>query len=192
MKFTTERLNEMGVKEVSLKIDPLGGDLKAKDILMRNGISNDLAKPFTIYFVAYKHDGKQIGVIGRADGVIHRNHCDAPLLKLGAEYQKCRDVLFLNTIYVENAYEGCGIATDVLEKLPELVNRNMRSAVDAILLTPIPQVKGLDGQIVQMPMGMDFFNKWAYLTKFYSNRGFRFLNSFDGMGKLLNQKQRPD
>ena len=187
MTITTEKLTEMGVKEVSLKIDTNGGSDAARAILARNGVSRAYAQPFTVYFVAHKPDGKQLGVIGRADGVLHRGE-SAWDMGLDAAYQRCREFVFLNTIYVEEAYEGCGIATNVLERLPELVNSTMRGAVDAILLTPIPQVKGMDGQIVQMPsMDIGFLMKWAKLTQFYTNRGFKFLNGFDGMGKLLNQ-----
>jgi GNAT superfamily N-acetyltransferase len=187
MTFSTEKLTGMGVKEISLKIDPLGGSNAAKVILARNGVGRNLAQPFTVYFVAYKHNGKQIGVIGRADGVLHRDE-PARYMELDLKYHRCREVLFLNTIYVEDTYEGCGVATNVLERLPELVNETMNSTVGAILLTPIPQVKGPDGQIVQMPMGVDFMVKWAYLTQFYYKRGFRFLNNFEGVGKLVTQR----
>jgi GNAT superfamily N-acetyltransferase len=146
-----------------------------------------IAQPFTVYFVAYKHDGKQIGIIGRADGVLHRDE-PARYMKIDMRYHGCREIIYLNTIYVESVYEGCGIATNVLERLPELVNETMNGMVDAILLAPVPQVKGPDGQIVQMPMGVEYMAKWIYLTKFYGKRGFRLFNDFLSMGKIINQR----
>lgn len=181
MTINTQRLLDKGITSIQLELDPSGGSASAKATLLKYGISFKDAHPFSISFAGFGYECEKTDIVGIAEGILHR---DIQALQIDKTYTNCRQIIYLNTLFVEREYEGCGIASSVLDLMPELVNAEMDAAVDAIVLAPVPLVKNARGEIVQVTDASEFFMKSFYLMRFYSKRGFEMLQPMM-MGKIL-------
>ncbi len=182
--FSTPRLLEKGIATVhmDLELDTSKISSLVKDTLERHQFGPKDAQPFIVTLNAYDLSNKWIAVLGTAEGVHHKT----PLsLVLDETYGNCRQPLYLNMLFVEREYEKCGIASSVLEHMPELINGEMGASIDAIILAPVPQYRNAEGRIVQLPFGMEFLIKYKELVHFYSNRKFTFCDSIGYMGRWI-------
>jgi|GEM_PF-2617689 len=180
--FIAPGLLDKGIALVGMELDLDTSKISnsVKETLARYEYNPDVAQPFTVSLNAFDRNDKPIAVLGFAEGVLHKK----PLL-LDDAFKYCRQVLYLHMLYIEKEYEKCGVATNVLDYLPKLIDTEMVATIDAVVLAPVPQYKGPDGQIVQLPLGIEFLVNYRKLVNFYSKRNFHFCQSFLLMGRMV-------
>ena len=167
--FTTPKLLEKGITTVQMEVTALEAGKSVMNLLAREGLNTDEAQPFTVSISAFDQNNELVAVIGTVSGVYHKETCN---LVLDKEFEDSKQILYLDMLYIEKEYEECGVATNVLELLPKLINAELNAVVDAIMIAIVPLRKNDDGQIVQMEMNTEFFIKLHMSIKFYSKRGF--------------------
>ncbi len=181
--FSTPRLLEKGIARAYMELDPDTSKVShsVKELLKRHHFGSEEAQPFIVTIHAYDLDNRQV-VLGKAEGVHHKK---LPPLILEENYRNCQQMIYLNLLFVESAYEKCGIATSVLEYLPVLINVEMGASIEAIILSPVPQYKSADGRIEQIPFGIEFLVEYRELVGFYTKCNFSFCQSISHMGKRI-------
>jgi hypothetical protein len=181
--FNTPRLLEKGISTAYMELDPDTSKVSSsiKETLERYHCSPGDAQPFIVTIYAYDINNRQV-MMGMAECVYHKK---LAALALGEDYRSCRQLLYLNMLFIESEYEKCGIATSVLEHITELIDAEMGSSIGAIILSPVPQYRNSDGRIVQLPFGTEFFIKYLKLIDFYAKRDFSFCQSRSLMGKRI-------
>ena len=181
--FITSKLSERGIATVKLEVGTFKVSASIMMLLARSGLTTDTAQPFSASVKAYNEKNELIAELGVAEGVYHK---ETRMLTIDEDYHDCKQILFLTMLFTEKEYESRGVATNVLELLPKVINNEFGAKIDAFVLSPIPHCKNSEGQIKQLQLGTEFDDQLSKLLKFYSKRGFVGLTSTFAMGKKLN------
>lgn len=171
--------------EVKLCLDPAKMLGTTPRTLARNGIGDDIAQPFLLTIYAHDPPG-DLTEVGLVQAVHHKSLRE---FELEPPYNACRQLVYVDLLYVDPQHSGCGLATRVLESLPEIVSAELGGCADAIILAPVPQYRDESGDIKQLPMGREYLAQYLSLIKFYKKRGF---TPFMGpllLGKLLLKEE---
>lgn len=181
MPINTEKLKDMGIVKFEVKFQPDADVPHIAEILKRNGLDKRQAQIVTLTAIGVTLNLAEVK-LGTMEAVIHAGFDN---LNLPENMDVKGNMVYIYGLYTEPGYEGLGIATTLLELLPEFVLAKLGFQVGMFVLAAVPQIKNEYGFYKTMPMEPEFLIKLMQLVSFYSARGFSMSADMLHMYKIL-------